>query len=99
VTDWRLPINVAIAAVLVFAVAFAVCLIAAWVAQEWGSREDALDPDDGYFGAVTGGDTLSPRSLGEIRRRLALDSPKATTNAVIKSMRRHQRRLTKRGQR
>ena len=45
-----------------------------------------------WTGAVTGGDTLSRRSLGEIRRRMALDSHRATTTAVLKSMRRHARR-------
>jgi hypothetical protein len=52
------------------------------------------DPDRElhWAGAVTGGDTLSRRSLREIGRRLHLDSHRAATTAVIKSMRRHQRR-------
>lgn len=89
-TDWRLPINTAIAGVLTFAVMFALCLAAAYVAQEWAPRITRRDVNDQWPKDLADGGRMDRQQ----RDDLLAGEPVPEAPAVLRSIR---RQLRKRG--
>jgi len=95
VTDWRIPINVAIAVVLVLACAFVIYLIGVWVVQEWAPRQPNRRLSEAWPGELADGGRMDREQREELLAGVsALENP-----AVIKSVERARRsgRLGRRG--